>query len=288
MILASAKRRVVALVCGGVAGVLLLGALFAVLEHRDLTGGNRENGGEEFLRPLLPLLSPVRNGWPRIAHFFRELHHKPRKAEDAITPVAKDPDRHAQFLERSKQGNIDILFLGDSITNRWPRVGEWSWLKLAPYKPANFGVDADCTEHVLWRLEHGELDAISPKVVVLLIGSNNIFYFADEAPEWTARGVEKIVRVIQERSPASKVLLFGIFPRDEKESRVRRTITAVNREIQHLDDGARVRFVDIGDQFLDADGNIPADIMPDKVHPNAKGYDLWYRSLESILPGLVK
>src|SRR5438128_8879219 len=174
MILASAKRRVVALVCGGVAGVLLLGALFAVLEHRDLTGGNRENGGKEFLRPLLPLLSPVRNGWPRIAHFFRELHHKPRKAEDAITPVAKDPDRHAQFLERSKQGNIDILFLGDSITNRWPRVGEWSWRKLAPYKPANFGIDADCTEHVLWRLEHGELDAISPKVVVLLIGSNNV------------------------------------------------------------------------------------------------------------------
>src|ERR1700704_3486231 len=99
MTVAAAKRRVVALVCGGVAGALLLGGLFAVLEHRDSTGGNRENGEEEFLRPLLPLLSPVRNGWPRIAYFFRKLHHKPRKAEDAITPVAKDPDPHAQFLE---------------------------------------------------------------------------------------------------------------------------------------------------------------------------------------------
>jgi len=236
----------------------------------------------------LPPLSPVRNGWPRIAHFFRKLHHKSRKAEEAITPVAKDIDRHAQFLERSKQGDIDLLFLGDSITDRWPRVGELSWLKLAPYKPANFGIDGDCTEHLLWRIEHGELDAISPKVVVLLIGSNNVFYFADETPQWTAKGVEKIVRVIRERSPSSKVLLFGIFPRDEKESRVRRTITEVNREIRQLDDGMQVHFADISDQFLDAGGNISPDIMPDKVHPSAKGYDLWYRSLESILPELVK
>jgi lysophospholipase L1-like esterase len=221
-------------------------------------------------------------------HFYRKFHQRPRKADDAITAISKDPDRLAQFLERSKQGDIDLVFLGDSITDRWPRVGEWSWLKLAPYKPANFGIEADCTEHLLWRLEHGELDAISPKVVVLLIGGNNVFYFADETPEWTARGIDKIVTVIQKRSPASKVLLLGIFPRDEKDSRVRRTITAVNREIQRLDDGAHVRFVDIGAQFLDGDGNIPAAIMPDKVHLSAKGYAIWYRWLESILPGMLK
>jgi lysophospholipase L1-like esterase len=260
MSVASAKRRVVEGVCGCVVVVLLLGALLAAFEC----------------------------GRKVAAHAFRKFHLRPRKAEDASTPVAKDPDRHAQFLERSKQGDIDVIFLGDSITDQWQRAGEWSWLKLASYKPANFGIDGDCTEHLLWRLEHGELDAISPKVVVLLIGSNNVFYFADEAPQWTARGVEKIVTVIQKRSPASKVLVLGIFPRDEKGSRVRRTITAVNREIQHLDDGAHIRFVDIGDQFLDADGNIPADIMPDKVHLSAKGYDLWYRSLESILPGMLK
>jgi lysophospholipase L1-like esterase len=86
----------------------------------------------------------------------------------------------------------------------------------------------------------------------------------------------------------SKVLLLGIFPRDEKDSRVRRTIAAVNRGIQRLDDGAHVRFADIGAQFLDANGNIPSDIMPDKVHLSAKGYALWYRSLESILPEMLK
>jgi lysophospholipase L1-like esterase len=116
------------------------------------------------------------------------------------------------------------------------------------------------------------------------------FSGASSTESWTRRreGIDKIVTVIQKRSSASKVLLLGIFPRDEKDSRVRRTITAVNREIQRFDDGPHVRFVDIGAQFLDGDGNIPADIMPDKVHLSAKGYAIWYRSLESILPGMLK
>jgi lysophospholipase L1-like esterase len=149
-------------------------------------------------------------------------------------------------------------------------------------------VEGDCTEHLLWRLEHGELDAISPKVIVVLIGGNNVFYFADEKPEWTASGIEKIIAEIRKRSPSSKVLLLGIFPRDEKESRVRRTIAEVNRAIQHFDDGTHIRFADVGAQFLDANGDIPSDIMPDKVHLDAKGYALWYRSLESILPEMLK
>jgi lysophospholipase L1-like esterase len=254
------KKTISVLVFGWAGAVLLLGAVCAVSEcDRRIA-----------------------------AHFNRTLHWKPRRAEDAVTAMAKDPERHARFLERSKQGDIDLIFLGDSITDRWPRVGEWSWLKLAPYKPVDFGIEGDCTEHLLWRLEHGELDEISPKVVIVLIGSNNVFYFADEKPEWTARGIEKIVTVIRKRAPKSKILLLGIFPRDERDSRVRRTITEVNREIQHLDDGAGIRFVDIGAQFLDSDGNIPPDVMPDKVHLSAKGYDLWYRSLEPILLEMLK
>jgi lysophospholipase L1-like esterase len=257
---ARSKTTGLAVFCWCVVGVLLLGAAFSVSEcDRKIA-----------------------------RHFNRRLHLKPRKAADAITPVAKDPERHAQFLERAKQGDIGLVFLGDSITDRWPRVGEGSWLKLAPYKPANFGVEGDCTEHLLWRLEQGELDGIAPKVVVVLIGSNNVFYFADEAPEWTARGIEKIVATIQKRSPAATVLLFGIFPRDEKESRVRKTISAINRDLQRLDDGTRVRFVDIGGQFLDPAGSIPAVLMPDKVHLSAKGYAIWEASLESVLPELMK
>ena len=255
-----AKTRTAAVLCWGVVGIVLLGAVLAVSDcDRKLVG-----------------------------HFQRKLHLKPRRAEDAITPVAKDPERHAQFLERKQQGDIGVVFLGDSITDRWPRVGEESWLKLAPYKPANFGIEGDCTEHVLWRLEHGELDAISPKVVVVLIGGNNVFYFAGEEPGWAAKGVEKIVATIRKRSPAARVLLYGIFPRDEKDTRLRKAINAVNQEIRRLDDGGQVRFVDIGDQFLDSNGNIPAALMPDKVHLSAKGYAIWQASLESILPELMR
>ncbi|HWM24406.1 MAG TPA: GDSL-type esterase/lipase family protein [Chthoniobacterales bacterium] len=253
-------RKVAWAVCGCAGAVLLLGAVLAVSEC----------------------------GRKIVGHFQRVSRQKARTAGDAITPVAKDPERHAQFLERSRQGEIDLVFLGDSITDRWPRVGERSWQKLAPYKPANFGIEGDCTEHLLWRLEHGELDAISPKVVVVLIGTNNVFYFADEEPEWTANGIEKVVSLVRKRAPKSKVLLFGILPRDEKDSRVRRTIAAVNEKIQRLDDGANIHFADIGAEFLDGDGNIPPDIMPDQVHLSAKGYDLWHRSLESILPGMLE
>ena len=166
--------------------------------------------------------------------------------------------------------------------------GKRSWQKLAPFKPANFGIEGDCTEHLLWRLEHGELDAISPKAVVVMIGTNNVFYFADEKPEWTANGIKHVVALIRKRSPKSKVLLFGILPRAEKDSRVRQTIAMVNREIRGLDDGTNIRFVDIGAQFLDGAGNIPPDIMPDQVHLSAKGYELWYSSLESILPTMLE
>lgn len=260
MTVPSGKRKIILLLSGLVAGVLLLGGLFAILESRH------------------------RAGPPSL----QKLRLKSRSAEDAVIPVAKDPDRHQEFLARAKQRGIDLLFLGDSITNRWPEVGEESWNMLAPYNPANFGVEGDCTEHVLWRIEHGELDTILPKVVVLLIGTNNVFYFPEEKPEWTAKGVEKIVRVIQQRSRTHKILLLAILPRDEKNSRVRQTITAVNRELQKLNDPTRVWFVDIGGQFLDSDGNIPAEIMPDQVHLSAKGYEIWYRSLEPILSEMMK
>lgn len=284
VVIASTKTKLTALVGGSITVVLLL----IIFEGGDSTRGKRGNGEKGFLGPLSPLLSHVGNGWTRITRSFHKSHYKPRRAEDALTPMPKDLDRHLQFLERAKQGDIDVLFVGDSITNLFQSIGEQSWRKLGRFKPGNFGIDGDCTEHVLWRLEHGELDGISPKLVVLLIGTNNVFYFPDETPRSTAGAVEKIVKLIQERLPTSKVLLFGIFPRNDKGSRTRRTVAAVNRELRHLDDGGQVRFIDIGDQFFDPDGNIPFDIMPDQVHLSAKGYEIWYRSLEPILSEILK
>lgn len=216
-------------------------------------------------------------------------HLKPARLEsDALTPVLKDPHRHANFLYRIKQGPINLLFIGDSITDGWPRDGEHSWLKFAPYQPADFGISGDRTEHVLWRLENGELDGISPKVIVLMISTNNIGHFQDERPEWAAAGVAKIVKTIQSKLPSTRILLLGVFPRGDKQAPERARVSAINQIISKLDDGSKVRYLDIGKAFMDENGELPADIMPDKLHLSPKGYDLWYDAINPLLAEMMK
>jgi beta-glucosidase len=212
----------------------------------------------------------------------------PRTPEDAVTPKIKNPERHDQFLYRIKEGDIGLLFMGDSITDFWPRVGEYSWLKFAPYKPADFGISGDSTEHVLWRITHGELDGINPKVVVLMIGTNNIGHAPADQPEWAAAGVVKIVQTIREKLPDSRILLLGVFARDTPGSVHRNAVASINEIISKLDDGKMIRYLDIGRVFLDADGNIPTDVMRDKLHPTAKGYDLWYEAMHPLLDEMMK
>jgi len=213
---------------------------------------------------------------------------KKRTADDALTPAIKDPHRHEQFLARIKQGPVGLLFLGDSITDAWPGRGKESWAKFAPYQPADFGISGDRTEHVLWRITHGELEGINPKVVVIMIGTNNIGHFRDEQPEWAAAGVKKIVQTVRQKLPQAKVLLLGVFPRGPKDSDVRKKVEAINQIICKLDDGKQIRYLDIGTVFLDANGEIPKEIMPDSLHPTAKGYDLWYEAMRPLLEEMMK
>lgn len=213
---------------------------------------------------------------------------KPRTPEDAVTPAVKDPHRHAQFLYRIKQGEINLLFLGDSITDGWPRGGEWSWLKFAPYKPANFGIGGDRTEHLLWRITNGELDGIKPKVTVLMIGTNNIGHFTDEKPEWAANGVKAILETIHSKLPETKVLLLGVFPRGTADSAHRKAVEEINKIIASYEDGKKTRFLDISKSFLDEKGEIPADVMPDKLHPNGKGYDIWHDAMRPVLDEMMQ
>lgn len=220
-----------------------------------------------------------------IRHFLHRT--KARTAADAVSPVVKDQDRHQQFLERIKQGEIDVLFLGDSITEWWATIGEKSWSRLANYKPANFGIANDRTEHLLWRITRGELEGIDPKVVVILIGTNNVGHFEDERPEWTVGGIRQIVATVHERLPNAKVILLAIFPRDGKESPRRRAVREVNNLIRGLDDGDKTRFLDIGESFLDVDGNIPPDIMPDQLHLTAKGYEIWFEKITPLLNEMI-
>lgn len=213
---------------------------------------------------------------------------KPRTPEDAVTPAIKNPERHAKFLERIKQGEVGLLFLGDSITDAWPRAGAQSWAKFEAYKPADFGISGDRTEHLLWRITNGELEGIAPKATVLMIGTNNIGHFSDEKPEWAAAGVKKIVETIREKLPQTRILLLGVFPRGTADSAQRKAVEEINKLIAPLADGKTVTYLDVSKSFLDEKGELPKDIMPDKLHPNAKGYDIWYEAMWPTLEKLLK
>jgi lysophospholipase L1-like esterase len=196
--------------------------------------------------------------------------------------------RHELFLARRTAGPIGVLFLGDSITEGWGGGGKAVWDKYyAPLDAANFGIGGDRTEHVLWRIDNGELDGISPKLVVLLIGTNNIGYPAAEI----LKADEKIVQEIHDKLPQSKLLILGIFPRADKAGSpvlMQAKIKEVNKGLATLDDGSKTRFLDVGNIFLDADGNIPKEIMKDKLHPTAKGYEIWADAMNPLLTEMLK
>ncbi len=211
-----------------------------------------------------------------------------RTANNAVTPENRNPKRHAEFLARKAQGPIDLLFLGDSITDWWPSRGADTWAKFADLHPADFGVSGERTEDVLWRITNGELDGLHPKAVVLMLGTNNIGQNWDEEPAWVVAGMRKVVDVIHERLPDAKLLLLGIFPRDTQDSSNRQRNDAVNAELAKFDDGSKTRYLDVGHVFLDANGEVLTDVMPDKLHPNAKGYQLWYDAMKPKLDELTK
>ncbi len=150
-------------------------------------------------------------------------------------------------------------------------------------KAINLGIGGDRTEHVIWRLTHGNLASIKPKVAVVMIGTNNTGHFLQN-PQQVAEGVERILEIIAERSPNTKVLLQGIFPRGSSMLDVRRLNNiAINQSIRRLADNQRVHYLDISDVFLQPDGTISKDIMPDALHLSEEGYELWATAIEPWL-----
>ncbi len=215
----------------------------------------------------------------------------------AIVPVPRDAKwvtRHEGFVQEAKQGGVDILFLGDSITDGWRNRGSNVWNKYyAPRHAANFGIGGDRTQHVLWRMDNGELDGIHPKVVVLMIGTNNTGKESDNktpcntVPE-IIEGVQAVVRELRAKLPDSKVLLLAIFPRSTLDNPQRAQIALINTVLAKLDDGKMVRFLDIDSKFLEADGTLPESIMPDLLHPNEKGYQIWANAMAPTLNEMLK
>lgn len=202
--------------------------------------------------------------------------------------------RHEQKLADAKAiaakgEKIDLLFIGDSITQGWEKEGAATWQKHYAQRNAfAIGFGGDRTENVLWRLQHGALDNMSPKLVVMMIGTNNTGH-RHEKPATTAVGIKRLIAEIQQRQPKAKILLLAVFPRDEKpEGKLRQINNGINAIIKKYADNKRVFFADINSVFLTPDGVLPKDIMPDLLHPNEKGYDLWAEALEPHLQKLLK
>jgi lysophospholipase L1-like esterase len=201
-------------------------------------------------------------------------------------------DSHERFLAIARLGKAKLVFFGDSITANWSSKAYEIWKKsFGQWEPANFGVSGDRTQHVLWRIENGELDGLKPKAVVVMIGTNNVGGYSADA---IAGGVAKIVEAIRAKTPDAKVLLLAIFPRGEKAStleepnKARDTVAQANAIIAKLADNQHVFFLDIGARFLQPDGSISKEIMPDFVHPSSAGHQIWADAITPKLTELMK
>ena len=176
---------------------------------------------------------------------------------------------------------IDLIFDGDSITDGWQGGGRNVWAQR--YEKLNafdFGIAGDCTQHVLWRLSQGQVDGLHPKLIALMIGTNN----GRNTVEETADGVKAVVKEYQKRCPEAVILLQGIFPRSEKQTDPQRAkIKAVNQILSTVADGKKVIFIDFGDKFLSPDGTLTKEIMPDFLHPSAKGYEIWANAIQPTI-----
>jgi lysophospholipase L1-like esterase len=192
--------------------------------------------------------------------------------------------RHEAKLTEVAKGGYDLVFLGDSITQGWEGSGKSVWEKhYAHRKVLNIGYSGDRTEHALWRLDNGEIAGLSPKLVVIMLGTNNTGHRQDP-PEQTAEGMKMILERIKSRMPGTKVLLLAVFPREASpDGKLRKINDGINAIYKTFADGDRVTFLDINAKMLEADGTLTREIMPDLLHPKEKGYAIWAAAIEPFV-----
>jgi len=211
------------------------------------------------------------------------------KENTAIKPAPRGGGwmkRHESFNTRVKKGNVDLLMIGDSITHGWEGSGRKVWEKFYGKRNAvNLGIGGDRTQHVLWRLENGNIEGISPKLAVLMIGTNNC---GSNTPVEIAEGVEAIIKKLRTELPNTKVLVLAIFPRGADDThRGRQVNMKANELIAKLADGQMVHFLNINDKFLTKDRILTREIMPDLLHPREKGYGIWAEAMEPTVAKLM-
>jgi beta-glucosidase len=196
--------------------------------------------------------------------------------------------RHNAIVERAKQGDVDLLMIGDSITHGWESTGKELWAKYYAHRKAiNMGFGGDRTEHVLWRLQNGEVDGLSPKLAVIMIGTNNTGHHQDPAQD-TARGIRLILKELQTRLPNMKILLLAVFPRGaERNDPLRILNTEINELISAYGQSESIHFLTLNKLFLEEDGTLPTSIMPELLHPNERAYRMWAEAMEPTIQELL-
>jgi lysophospholipase L1-like esterase len=207
----------------------------------------------------------------------------------AVTPVPRSGKRWLARQEamnrRVKQGGVDLIFIGDSIVENWEHQGRAVWEQFyAQRRAVNLGISGDCTEHVLWRLQRGNLDGIAPKLAIVMIGQNN--GGANTAQE-IAAGVKAIIHTLRARLPQTKILLLAIFYRGEKPNAEQRKLAEANAITAKLADDKMIFYKNINRIFLRPDGTIPKSLMPDFEHPSAEGHRIWAEAIEPTVARLM-
>jgi lysophospholipase L1-like esterase len=217
----------------------------------------------------------------------------PLATNKCVVPVPRTDERATnRFAELNRRvqenaGKAKVIFIGDSITQGWEGSGKEVWAKYFARRHAvNLGIGSDHTQHVLWRLDHGNLDGLHPRAAVVLIGVNNA---PDDTntPRMILEGVTAVVAKLREKLPQTKILLLGIFPFREDFNPQRAKVLQVNQALRKLEDGKWVRFLDFGYRFIQPDGTISKTMMPDFVHLTPAGYRIWAEEMEPTLARLL-
>ena len=227
-----------------------------------------------------------------ISATYAETNVDKNTQAESIAPTPRQTSewwqaRHDEKVKEIQQGDVDLLMIGDSITHSWEKSGKEVWEKFYKQrKAANIGFSGDRTQHVIWRLQNGEVDDISPKLAVVMIGTNNTGH--RDPSQDTALGIETIVKELRTRLPETKILLLAIFPRSATtDDELRKLNDATNGIISGFSDDEHVFYLDINNAFLDEEGNLSKDIMPDFLHPNANGYQIWATAMEPMIQKLI-
>jgi lysophospholipase L1-like esterase/cephalosporin-C deacetylase-like acetyl esterase len=193
-------------------------------------------------------------------------------------------ERHLRINNRVSEGKVDLIFIGDSITSGWESRAPKVWEQFYGKRNAvNLGIGGDRTQHVIWRLDNGNIKGISPKAAVVMIGTNNS---RDNTSEQIAEGVTVIINQLRNKLPETKVLLLAIFPRGANDER-HRVNEKANAIFSELADGEHVHYLDIGSKFMNKDGVLIRGMMPDQLHLNEQGYLIWAEAIESNLSKLL-